>query len=92
MKTPKGPKLVKAPHLGCRECKCGLICWQWELTEIKLIAQRSALRTMELTETRAAVCQVLEAPTARDTFNRVQLKDYMALTDVPLDDVLFHFE
>ena len=37
VKTPKGPKLVKAPHLGCRECKCGLICWQQELTEIKLI-------------------------------------------------------
>ena len=33
VKTPKGPKLVKASHLGCRECKCGLICWQQELTE-----------------------------------------------------------
>ena len=64
VKTPKAPELVKTRSRWW-ECKCGMIYWQQELTEIKLIAQCSH-RAMEATETGAAFYQVWEAHTTRD--------------------------
>lgn len=53
VKTPKAPELVKTRSRWW-ECKCGMIYWQQEFTEIKLIAQCSH-RAMEATETGAAL-------------------------------------
>ena len=63
-------KLVKAPS-GWQEWKYGVVCWQQDLTDLKLIAQWSAPRAAEATEIRA-VYQVWEAPTAREMGGSVQ--------------------
>ena len=81
-------KLVKAPS-GWQECKYGLVCWQQDLTDLKSIAQWSAPRAAEATETRA-VYQVWEAPTAREMGGSV--KRLHGTMDVSFDDALFHFE
>ena len=67
VKTPKGTRAGKGP-IRVTRMQCGLICWQRELTEIKLV-DSPALCSLSHggTEIRAAVYQVREAPTARDS-------------------------
>ena len=68
-KTPFGSVKTLTELHGCKHEQ---IFWQRELTEITLIAQCSAPRAMEATETGAAVYQVWEAPTARNTVGSVE--------------------
>ena len=85
----RGPELVKAPSWWW-ECKCGLICWQWELTN-KIDTQPSALLP-ELWRQLRPEQKFKFGMQSQQEVQVVQLTDYMAPKNVLLDDALFHFE